>query len=937
MSGAALPQGVREETWRLTWVDLWKDLDEAERGRAAVTFAKALQTRPEDTEEREAWTAFRRDFLAALARQLRFRRQTIERMPHEKLGVHIRRVAVPFLLPQDWQALFQFYFTQCKGELVARFFELCGLRSEPALAAGEEEPPEDVEPVAGRLIEEFGEDDVRRYFSFLALKDAETWAFVGPVLRDLWGRARAGEGPDRTQARTTPETDREGDVEGGEPALGAEACEEFTQVDRVAIDQIMATLAGEDRALGEDELVDFIEGLLALDASRGRSYFHLGLLDSLMPGRVPDWERPELNDRRRAWYLAGLLAGGVRRRDAEAVRRLLDERRGDFDRAVSEPGTAGTAMARTATLYLAEIGRLGEAVALVRSQPEACGASLCIRLLELASEWLREGDTARAKPLLTALWESRGALDIRDDAVRGHFLARLRRKLGQALQAEGRMTEARRLFEELQREGAGGPELLADIGFTEAGIRAIGGLRIEGDAERLRSLKEALERGREWFERAVSVGGDSAVNAHFALAVLEYLGWMSASRDQASRDALRKKALDHSRAALAGMIGSGRSEAYDRTGVAGQCRFVLAATRLGSLEPREVRAAISDWMAIDANAGAFPAAHLKAIFENAQLVDEQAAVRIAETIWRMRGAEALEILGVDEWVAGSTVVREALRELARDESRPRRVRFEIWEKLVPIAIRAGTVAVAEEGLDTMEGLAAKESELAERFAAWLEDGRKYDPAWDEASALGARAQALYRLGRDAEAHQVMARLFFALREGRPQEAAAVREMLRVAGAHEDLLATLVLPEVGDRQEGDQSEDRDLEERLAAGERVRVLFVGGNEIQARYDDWVAQKIEETWPGVSVRFEHTGWGSDIGREFERLRRIARRCDAVVLMVMMRTTLGQKLRAALNDPPRPWIACTGTGRDMVLRSVREAARVGLAERLRRAAQRS
>jgi len=318
-------------------------------------------------------------------------------------------------------------------------------------------------------------------------------------------------------------------------------------------------------------------------------------------------------------------------------------------------------------------------------------------------------------------------------------------------------------------------------------------------------------------------------------------------------------------------------------------------------------------------------------------VDEQAAVRIAETIWKMRGAEALEILGIGEWVASSTVVREALRELAQDESRPRRVRFEIWEKLVPIAIRAGRVAVAEEGLDTMEGLAAKDSELAERFTAWLEDGRKYDPAWDEASALRARAQALYRLGRDVEAHQVLARLFFALREDRPEEAMAVREMLRAARAHEELLATLVLPEVGDGQGGDKGEERDLEERLAAGERVRILFVGGNETQARYDDWIAQELGETWPGVSVQFEHTGWGSDVGREFERLRRIARRCDAVVLMVMMRTTLGQKLRAALNDPPRPWVACTNTGRATVLRSVQKAARVGLAERLRRAAQRN
>lgn len=177
------------------------------------------------------------------------------------------------------------------------------------------------------------------------------------------------------------------------------------------------------------------------------------------------------------------------------------------------------------TVYLAEIGRVGEATALLRGHAEVCGPRLCWELLELASSQLRRGEVAPAKALLTALHGAEDRLDLRDARLRRAFWTRVNRKLGQAHQAEGRMTEAKTLFESLHDAGARDPDLLADIGFVEAGFRTITQVRIEGDEERLHSLRSALERGERWFKEAVSVGRDAAVNAHYALAVLNYLRW----------------------------------------------------------------------------------------------------------------------------------------------------------------------------------------------------------------------------------------------------------------------------------------------------------------------------------------------------------------------------------------------------------------------------
>jgi len=96
--------------------------------------------------------------------------------------------------------------------------------------------------------------------------------------------------------------------------------------------------------------------------------------------------------------------------------------------------------------------------------------------------------------------------------------------------------------------------------------------------------------------------------------------------------------------------------------------------------------------------------------------------------------------------------------------------------------------------------------------------------------------------------------------------------------------------------------------------------------------IRSAIQRDWPGTEVQFEHTGWSSNWGREVEKLKKLVRESDAVVLMSMMRTKLGRTMRAALNDPPRPWVPCTGTGRQAMEQSIRKAMQVGLLESIGR-----
>jgi hypothetical protein len=207
---------------------------------------------------------------------------------------------------------------------------------------------------------------------------------------------------------------------------------------------------------------------------------------------------------------------------------------------------------------------------------------------------------------------------------------------------------------------------------------------------------------------------------------------------------------------------------------------------------------------------------------------------------------------------------------------------------------------------------------------WFSNRPNHDPALSSAEAAWVRIRLLRRLGRETECGNELRQLFFQVRDSRPFDAAQILETFRdwklEASIYADLESRVPAAAVCD--------DRDVASRLAQGDPVRVLFIGGNETQAQYDEAVKQAIQQEWPGVTVVFEHSGWSSNWGRDKPRLLKAANESDAVVLMYMMRTMLGRTLRGNIE---RPWIPCTSTGKGGMLSSIRCAAVVAVKQRLK------
>lgn len=898
---------MSQDNLDFNWTDIWGDLPKEEKEQALTAFARELKhgtSLPADV---------RHDFIRKLAKTLHFRPQTLASMNEGALARATRRAMPQIMDGNFWGILFAAHYFANKNRLMCHFLDLCNIEHDERGGVNVKvTPPADITNVTIQLKEEFGSDEVRRYFMVLLLHHRESWDFLGQVLPLL--DSNEAHAPTR-EPEPMPEEEETSAIDG-------ELADSFTQLDRVLIEQVIATAAGEERALFPEQLVDLVETVHALDTRRNRTYFHLGFMNALLREDDINLNRPEMNDPRREWYLAGLLAGLARQRDLKRIDHFLSKFKGDFERAAQTPGGAGASMAKTVFPFLLESNRLHPALALLKGQGRDAGRFMGPIALVHASELLRDNEIAEAKALLSVLHDglSNAGADYSQE-----FRRDVRRKLGQAFQAVGELTRAQSLFEDLLEDGSNAtPKLLADRGLVEAGFAGLQEVRIEGNLERRKVLLAALEKGKPYFDQAVQQFPDKAHHAHFLIAVYQYLCFMDS--DDKGEESIAKAAMFHAESALSGMIGSEESEAFDRIGITGQCRFILAVLRMSTMDESQAPAAMQAWRAIPSHSGKFPRDHLEQFLEWSDLTGSHFAIQIAESIWEARGEESLELFRQQDWVVRSDKLREAFLSAAAKKERPRSERFDLWSFLVPALLQGYFNQLAEEGLDAMEALAEEDSRLAERFSEWLQDVKHYDPAWSEADALRARYKCYNRLGNKDAALATLRNLFHAIKDENPEEAAEIRDLVGEYEGH-DQVSDLIVPDSG--REDLIERIPNIEQRLKEGEQVKVLFIGGNEIQARYDEQIQNTIRKDWPKAEVVFEHTGWSSNWGHEVDRLKRLAKESDAVVLMSMMRTMLGRTMRAALNDPPRPWVPCTGTGRQAVEKSVRKAIIVGLMER--------
>lgn len=114
-------------------------------------------------------------------------------------------------------------------------------------------------------------------------------------------------------------------------------------------------------------------------------------------------------------------------------------------------------------------------------------------------------------------------------------------------------------------------------------------------------------------------------------------------------------------------------------------------------------------------------------------------------------------------------------------------------------------------------------------------------------------------------------------------------------------------------------------------RVHVLFVGGDEAQARAASAVEREISDRLgDGVTVEWFTRGWWGHWSTLADDVERRYPEAHALVIMTFVRTLLGRRLRRSAGEAGLPWVACTGHGRASMERAIGravEVARVGTA----------
>ena len=860
----------------------------------------------------EALKKTRKELLDALAQSLSFRPQRMRALPEEKIAAYCRQHCRRFFLPPDWHLLFVCFYIEERAPLMAAFLDALGLEhggNGVMQAEADPVPVERLVDAAAALTEEHGAASIQHYLGVLHRMQQRTWANVGEALSRL-PPLLADDAADATVAAEA--VDAPAEEQQPEATL---VLDQFTTLDRVLIDQVLATVAEEEGCLRPDQLEDLIENVVALNGKRRRSVFHLGFMHGLMPGRGLELHRPEYNERRRGWYLAGALAAKTRQRDRDAVRELLTAHAEDFRAAAQTPKSAGAVMANMLLDTLFEFGHANEALLLLKGQLAPGAINLARSAYRHATRLLRQQQPDAALPVLRLL-RDRLPLMSGEPAHIEPLRVEVERRYGQCLQSNGDLDGARAIFEAIlnQVEDGNRPDLRADLGLIAGGFRSLDRLHLPEDQSERNSMRAALSRGEVHFRAAVDGYGEQAVNACYALAVRDYLFWADEAKDD---DEAHASALRHVEMALIGMRESQSAGAYAELGLLGQSLFMNIVLSMHRLIEGESHKALAQWERIPGDAGMFPKQDIQHLLTTAELLNPRVAAQIAESVWRKRnGGEAWEILGssAERLIEHSPYLAAELLRMARDVGSPRAHRFCIWQLLVLVFLGTGRNGLAEEGLDALESL-SEEPELARLLLDWLRDSAHYDPVWSENDADWARVRLARACGRDDDCVPPLMALFYRLRDDDPNEAARTAQLFIDWRLNPDM-GRQFLASLPDMQPPAVA---GIEARLRQGEAVSILFVGGNEIQARYDASILEELAARWPGVEIHFEHTGWSSNWGREVDRLLKLANQCDAIVIMRMIRTILGRTLREKVR---RPWVACTGTGRGMMMQSIEEAA---------------
>jgi hypothetical protein len=898
----------------------WRALPKGQKSRLAQDIAR-------DVIERR----LAREPLQAIGRALKFRIDTLHRASEAALSAAIQD-AFPLVEPfWFFQTLVQIHFGS-RAEVLSRTYDVMGVEHDGPHAPKEVlDAPLDVDQVRAAFASlPDGTEDADLLFCLRVMRHAcsASWrpgvdaaitalaerdappAPIGPAEHDAGSDIAESESP--SEAAVSEVAEAESAVPTGRDAL------EFTHLDRLLIRAVVSSLNGVEGSVGELERSDLVLELVHLNESREQSWFHLGFLDSLENRPLAELQQGD-NRERRAWYLSGFLHGTFRRGQSLAMLAQLENLSpGDLERLLGGGSDGGAQLSQLVVPSLLSAERPEDSIPWLGLYAGLLPRQLVPAVLEWSRRALVDLAPQRVADVLEATLAGLAANRSSEEGPPNEVLRALRRRLAIAWRRLRRMDEARGAVEGLldgAEPGAERGRLLCDLVLIELGIGSLEDLRL-GHPETRPTLAQALQRTKPLLEEAASFG-DSVPVAHYLLGLAQFLSNPTGEAEIRSTSASLSRALS--------AMSRDEPGFWRATGIQAQCEFLHALCELRLLDEGLAVPAVQHLTSAIETRSDLPEDLLFDAIQHAAAMNAPQISPLVQKLFEQQPERVLRELDLREVARRNPELRRIAATRARDleESLRPRESWRVWKALLHASLDATgerDLETAREALDSLERLAQSAS-LSDQFLALLGDARNWDCVWSDEDAIEARLATLRLAGRWYEAAGDVERLAWQALEAGGSDADDLIELARGAGVHPDSLEAL-------ERQRDSLRARDEElPSLVEGRPLqpfRILFLGGNETQERYEDRLRQEIAETYPQCEIDFEFPAWSSNWGRLVDRLMGRLDTYSALVIMRFVRTELGREMRRQASRLEIPWVACTGRGHESLLRSLREAAQL-------------
>lgn len=852
---------------------LWEQMAPEQRSRAAHHFwhSDNASIQPE-----------RNKGILVIAKARRSREAKIRRASLGDLERWI--VAVP-QLPEDIAgALIRTYLLHEHLEMIVDFLDGLRIPHTLGLISDAFNPltlqKQELVQGAQRLTESYGEGPVSLYFAYAAT-NADAW---GEAIRGTCGSPKPAEAPIQSDNPLTTEQVNAGD-------------DWLTNLDELLDRAISATVSESPGALNNNQLEDAIEELLQNNPYRAKTYFHKGYLDVRLERLLQPHFKEENRDRR-LWYLAGAIRAMEDRGDRNAILDLFErENVRDLGREQNQRAELACGPIFKA---LCEAKRSAAAVEFL-APDLVFRAELFEWSLDFGTKLLRAQEVESALRLFELLNVAADRTSADQIAALGGRYFDLKRRQAHCLRFQRHFGAAVKILRELI-QASDAPErsaMMVDMALMEAGFRGL--LEIVVPSKDLNQFISRLEQIRPQLEVAESIGGNCA-HATYCLGVLAIAKQSDPAK---AAEWLDKSVTDILR----------HSTEYDLEGLLSRARFYMGLARTEALDTtfaEKAGALFHDAI----YSGFVPPDHLLSRYiVGLSVISNYQAMHAAETAVSKLGAS--RVLGsiLDTEVASqSSVILGRLLECGLDERRSGKQRFLDLSRILKHAINGNHNEIAVEALDGMEQL-ARSGFCTDEFLTLLRDDGSFHPAWSKSDAAWSAAGLCERKGKLTEARQMLESEFHHILSDRPhgflEQADDILAKLGELGADANELSALKkrLKEVQDHS-AVPVVSLDMN-----AIPIRVTVVGGDERQADFDKGIINRISLQMGAVEIQFRHTGWSGRWGPVFDAMRPTLDRSDVVVVLRLIRTNLGRRVR----EYAKVWIGCAGYSRLSIERAIK------------------